>query len=74
MMSEAILLLTLDKGIKTTEKEFFSNILKLLYSAREKVLSNLKSRLFPIKNLDKIPTHETTHKQTTELPNTRNVN
>ena len=29
----------------------------LLLSAREKVLNSFKSRLFPIKNLDKIPIH-----------------
>ena len=30
----------------------------LLFSAREKVLNSFKSRLFPIKNLDTILTHE----------------
>ena len=34
------------------------NILGLLFSVREKVLNSFKSRLFPIKNVDKIPTHE----------------
>ena len=34
----------------------------MLFSAREKVLNNIKSRLFPIKNLDKISTREPTPK------------
>ena len=33
---------------------------------REKVLSNFKSRLFPIKNLHKIPTHVPTPEIATE--------
>ena len=32
----------------------------MLFSARENVLNNFKSRLLPIKNLDNIPTHEPT--------------
>ena len=32
--------------------------LGLLFSAREKVLNNFKSRIFPIKKLNKISTHE----------------
>ena len=46
-----------DKGIKTLEKKSFFNNLELLFSARGKVLNSFKSRLFPIKNLDKISTH-----------------
>ena len=34
------------------------NIVLLSFSVREKVLNNIKSRLFPIKNLDKIPTRD----------------
>ena len=33
---------------------------KLGIGAREKVVNNFRSRLFPIKNLDKISTHEPT--------------
>ena len=40
------------------KKSIFLNNLGLLLSAREKVLNSFKSRLFPIKNLDKIPTRE----------------
>ena len=40
------------------KKKSFLNNLGLLFSAREKVLDNFKSRLFPIKNLYKIPTRE----------------
>ena len=36
-----------DKGIKTTKKKLIN--LGLLFSARENVLNNFKSRLFPIK-------------------------
>ena len=35
------------------EKVFLNN-LELLFSARENVLNNFKSRLFPIKNLGKL--------------------
>ena len=47
-----------DKGIKTLDKNSFLNNLELLFSAREKVLNSFRSRLFPIKNLDKIPTQK----------------
>ena len=43
---------------KGLEKKSFLNNLGLLFSAREKVFNNFKSRLFPVKNLDKIPTSE----------------
>ena len=52
----------LDKGtreLKKWKRGFFNN-LGLLFSAREKLLNNFKSRLFPIKNLDKISTSEPT--------------
>ena len=41
-------------------KNSFLNNLGLLFSAREKVPNRFKSRLIPIKNLDKIPTREPT--------------
>ena len=44
-------------------KKIFLNKLGLLFSAREKVLNSFKSRLFPIKNFDKISTHEPATKQ-----------
>ena len=49
----AIELKNFEKGTKYLKK-------KLLFSAREKSLKDFKSRLFPIKNLDKIPTHQPT--------------
>ena len=42
----------------------FLNNLELLFSAREKVVISFKSRLFPITNLDKIPTREPTEPKT----------
>ena len=44
--------------MKILEKKYFLNNLELLFSTREKVLNSFKSRLFPITNLDKIPTRE----------------
>ena len=41
-----------------SKKKSFLNNLGILCSAREKVLNSFRSRLFPIKNLDKIPTNE----------------
>ena len=52
-----------DKGIKTLENKSFLNKLGSLFGAREKGLNFFKSRLFPIKNLDKIPTREPTPEQ-----------
>ena len=49
------------------ERSFFSSNLGLLFNAREKVINNFKSRLFPIRNLDKIPTREPTRELTPEL-------
>ena len=40
----------LDKGKKTIERQFFLNNLGLLFSTREKLHRNFKTRLFPIKN------------------------
>ena len=45
----------------------FLNNLGLLFSAREKVLNSLKSRLFPTENLDKTPTPKPTPEPATEL-------
>ena len=36
------------------------NKLRVFFSARQKVLNNLKSRLFPLKSLNEISTCETT--------------
>ena len=41
-------------------KKVFLNNLGLLFSAREKVLNSFKTRLFSIKNLNKIPAREPT--------------
>ena len=46
--------------VKKQLKKSFLNNLGLLFSAREPVLNNFKSRLFLVKNLDKIPTREQT--------------
>ena len=43
------------------------NNLGLLFSAREKILNDFKSRLFPIKSLDEIPALEPKPEVTTEL-------
>ena len=51
-MNERILV----KTKKTLDKKSFLNNLGLLFSAREKVLDSFKSRFFPIKNVDEIPT------------------
>ena len=48
------------------KKNIFLNNLGLLFSATEKVLNNFKSRLFPIKNLDKILTCEPTPEKAAE--------
>ena len=48
------------------KKKSFLNNLGLLFSAREKVLNSFKNWLFPIKNLDKIPTRVLKTKPTTE--------
>ena len=62
-----------DKGIKKIEKKIFFNNLGLLFSAREKGLTSCKSRLFAIKNLDKIPIHETTPEKATKAKTKRKV-
>ena len=46
--------------MKTYEKTSFLNNLGLLFSARKKVFNIFKSILFPIKNIDNIPTREPT--------------
>ena len=43
------------------------NNLELLFSNREKILYNFRSRLFLIKKKKKIPTLEPTHESTPEL-------
>ena len=48
--------------LKQLKQPFFKSNLGLLFSARENILNNFKCRLFLIKNLDKIPTHERTFK------------
>ena len=63
----------LDKSKETIEREFFKNNLGLLFSAKEKVLNKFKSRLFPIKNFDKIPICESTPEVATE-PATEPIN
>ena len=56
----------LGKGQKEITKKIFLTNLELLFSARENVLNNLGSRLFPMKKLDKIPTRESTPEPATE--------
>ena len=62
----AIELNNFEKGTKTLDKNYFSNNLKLLFSARETVIDTFKSRLFPIKNLDEIQTREPTPEPATK--------
>ena len=60
----AIELKNFEKGTKTLEKKSFLYNLGLLFSAREIFLNIFKSRLFPIKNLDKIAICEPTEPAT----------
>ena len=55
-----------DKDIKAIQKNSFLTNLELLFSIGEKVLNNFKSKLFPIKNLEKIPTREQATEPTSE--------
>ena len=48
---------------KHLKKSIFQSNLGLLFSAREKGLYYVKSRLFPMKNLDNIPTRHSTPDQ-----------
>ena len=52
--------------MKQLKKSSFQNNLGLFSSAREKVLNNFKSRLFPIKKLHKIRAREPTPELATE--------
>ena len=55
-----------ERGTKTLEKRSFLDNLGLLFSAREKLLDNFQSRLFPMKKLDKIPTLQPTSEPAAE--------
>ena len=52
---KVILLLNFDEGMKMSEKKTFLNNLGLFFITREKDLNKFKSRLFQLKDLDKIP-------------------
>ena len=39
-------------------QKYFSNDIRLFLCGKEKILTNCRSRIFPIKKLDKIPTHK----------------
>ena len=54
------------KPLQHLAKRYSLNNLALFFGAREKVLNNFKSRLFPIINLGKIPTREPTPEVATE--------
>ena len=56
----------MDKGKTPIEKRSFINNVGLFLSAREKMLNHFKNKIFPIKNLDKIPTLARTPKWTTD--------
>ena len=45
-------LMSIDKSIKPTDRKSFLSNKESLFYAREEVLSNFKSRLFPIKKLE----------------------
>ena len=64
----AIDLKNFEKGTKKLSKKSFLNNLGLLFSAREKVLNSIKSRLFSIKNVDKIPTCQPTPEPAADPP------
>ena len=49
------------------KKSIFLNSLRLLFSAREKVINSFKSRLFQIKKLDKTPTCQPEAEPTPEI-------
>ena len=61
-----------DIGMKGLEIKSFLNNLGLLFSARQKVPNSFKSRLFPIKNLDKITTREPAAETAAEKTPTKN--
>ena len=47
-----------EKGTKSLEEKSFLNNLGLSFSPRKNVFNSFKSRLFPIKNVDKILIYE----------------
>ena len=55
----------LDNGKNNWIRVFLNNLV-LLFILRRNAFNNFKSRLFPIKNLDNIPTCELTPEQATE--------
>ena len=52
------------KGKIPIEKRFFINNVGLFLSAREKMLTHFKNKIFSVKSLDKIPTLAPTPKRT----------
>ena len=60
-------LIDMSQGKIPLEKRYFLNNFGLFLRAREKTLNNFKSKVFPIRNLDKIPTLEPTHDPAPEL-------
>ena len=56
----------MNKSKILVKKRFFINNAELFLSGREKILNNFKSKIFPIKTLDKIPTPEPRANQTPE--------
>ena len=68
MMSKVILLLNqrIEINVKRQLKKNFLNNLRLFFGAREKVLTNFKSRLFSVKKLNKFSTREPTSEQVIE--------
>ena len=50
----------MNRGKISLQKKSFLNNLDLFLSAREKILNNFKSKIFPIKNLGENPTTEPT--------------
>ena len=46
-------LTSIDKGIKSIEKQLFLSNIRLLFTATEKNFNNFKNRIFPIQNLEK---------------------
>ena len=59
-------LIGIEKGKITVRKRSFLNNTRLFLSAREKSINIFKSKILPIKNLDKIPASETTPEPTSD--------
>ena len=46
----------MDRGVKPVENQFSLNKLRWFIGSKENVVNKFKSKIFPIKRLDEIPT------------------